>query len=71
MLNFNIKLDSKIEINEHTADDILVLFGHIGGLAIFIYLVLTPLMSLLVGNRYYFSLLSSLYWVNETKDKTG
>ena len=66
MLKVNIKLDTNTIKQERTAYDTLVLFGDIGGLLDFFIIVVSPLMALIVGSRFNFSLLSYLYWVNDT-----
>ena len=45
----------------------MVLFGEIGGLWYFLMMVLTPIVTMLLGKRYHFSLFSNLYWVNDSK----
>ena len=41
---------------------LMILFGYIGGLAYFFYLVLTPCFR---DNRLILSLIQNLYWINE------
>lgn len=47
-----------------------MLFGDIGGICFFIFLVVTQIMSVLIGNKYYNSLFKQLYWVNEVDPDT-
>ena len=67
LVNFN--LDTTLTVQERTAYDSLVLFGDIGGLGDFLYAIITPLVALAVGNRYTYSLLASLFWVNHSNSE--
>ena len=69
MLKVNFKLDTTITVQERQVYDSLALFGDIGGLTNFIFMVMTPLVGLVLGNRYNFSLFSSLFWVNDSIDE--
>lgn len=69
ILLVNLALDPTLTVQERTAFDSLVLFGDIGGLKDFIFTVLTPFVAMFVGNRYTYSLLSQLFWVNDTSSE--
>ena len=69
MLKVNFQLDTTITVQERQVYDSLALFGDIGGLTDFIFMIMTPVIGLLLGNRYNFSLFSSLFWVNDSTDE--
>ena len=43
-----------------------LLFAMIGGLQTFLFTIFTPFFKILFSNNFKFSLISALYWVNET-----
>jgi len=71
VLTVNFKLDTTVTINKKISEDFVVLFAEIGGLTYFLFMVITPLIALLVVNRYHFSLFSSLFWVNGSTVETA
>ena len=64
-MNVNFKLDSTMTMQERTVYDSFELAGDLGGLNEVLFLLLTPLVGLFIGNRYHFSLLSKLFWVED------
>ena len=64
MLEMIFKYQTTKTIQKRTAYDSLKLFGDFGGLNDFIYLIIAPIMGLLLGDRYSFSLFRRLFWVN-------
>ena len=66
MLRVTLKLDPTVTVHERKTFGVMALLEDIGGLCFFIVLTMTPIMSFLVGNKYYYSLFKQLYWVNES-----
>lgn len=69
MLEVNFMYDTTVTIQERTAYDTLGLFGDIGGLNDFVFMIITPLMAFLCGSSYSYSLFSRIFWVNESAAK--
>lgn len=69
MLTINVKLVTTTTISKRTAYDLLVVFGDIGGLNDFIFLLLTPLIAYIIGDRFSYIILRSLYMQNKGEDK--
>ena len=67
ILNVNFRLDSTLTKQERTVYDSFELFGDLGGVTEILFLVLTPLVGLLIGKRYHYSLFSKIFWVNREK----
>ena len=65
ILNVNLRLDSTLTKQERTVYDSFELFGDFGGVSGLLFMVLTPLVGLLIGKRYYFSLFSKIFWVRK------
>lgn len=66
MLEMNFKYQTTKTIQKRTAYDSLSVLGDFGGLQEFIYLIITPIMGLILGDRYSYALFRRLFWVNET-----
>jgi hypothetical protein len=71
MLKVTLKLDPTLIVHKIKTFGILTLFENIGGLAVFICIIATPIVSCCVGNRYLNSLLKQLYWVNDSPSETN
>ena len=65
ILNVNFKLNSTITKQERTVFDSFELVGNLGGLNEVLFRTLAPVVGLLIGNRFQFSLLSQLFWVSD------
>jgi len=70
MLRITLKLDPIVTMHQRRTFGILMLFRDIGGISFFIYLIVTPSMNVLVGNKYYNSLFKQIFWVNEVDPDT-
>lgn len=67
ILNVNFRLDSTLTKQERTVYDSFELVGDLGGVSEILFLVLTPIVGLLLGKRYHYSLFSKIFWVNREK----
>ena len=68
MISINFVLPSNVKKEKKTAYSILELFGDIGGLFDFILLVVGPLVGYIVGDRFTYIILRSLYMQNRNGD---
>ena len=68
MLTINFELLTTITEQKRTAYSLLSLFGDIGGLLDFIMLIVTPLVGYVVGDRFSYIVLKSLYMQNKGKE---
>ena len=64
MLTINLELLTTINETKRTAYSLLTLFGDIGGLLDFLLLIITPLIGYIVGDRFSYVILRSLYMQN-------
>ena len=64
MVSINFQLLSSKQVNERTVYSLLELFGDIGGLLDFVMLIMTPLVGFIVGDRFTYIILKSLYMQN-------
>ena len=64
MVSINFQLLSSKQVNERTVYSLLQLFGDIGGLLDFVMLIMTPLVGFIVGDRFTYIILKSLYMQN-------
>ena len=67
MISINFMLLSTKAKSERTVYSILSLFGDIGGLLDFLLLFLGPLVGYIVGDRFSYILLRSLYMKNRNE----
>lgn len=63
-MKLTLSLDPAVVMNESTTLGLLSLFESLAALALFLLILVSPLMSLINGNHYYISLFKNLYWVN-------
>ena len=69
MISVNFELLTTNSVQKRNAYGILSLFGDIGGLNDFLILVVTPLIMYIVGDRFSYIILRSLYMKNKVGDK--
>ena len=69
MITFSMQLTSTVNKQEREAYGILSFFGDVGGLNDFLGLLITPLMGYIVGNRFTYIILRSLFMQNKTENK--
>ena len=65
MITFSMQLTSTVNKQEREAYGILSFFGDVGGLNDFLGLLITPLMGYIVGNRFSYIILRSLFMQNK------
>ena len=63
-ISITFELLSSKSMNERVVYSLLALLGDIGGLLDFNFLIMTPLVGLIVGNRFTYMILKSLYMQN-------
>ena len=71
MLSINIELLTMVVEQSRTAYNILSLFGDLGGLLDFTMMIVTPLVGYIVGNRFSYILLRSLYMQNRSGENNN
>lgn len=64
MLTISFELVTTINVSRRTAYSLLAFFGDIGGLFDFIILIITPIVGYVVGDRFSYIILRSLYMQN-------
>ena len=64
MISITFELLSSKSMNERAVYSLLALFGDIGGLLDFTMLIMTPLVGFIVGDRFTYMILKSLYMQN-------
>lgn len=64
MISITFELLSSKSMNERVVYSLLALFGDIGGLLDFTMLIMTPLVGFIVGDRFTYMILKSLYMQN-------
>ena len=71
MLTINFELITTTNEEKREAYDSLTLFGDIGGLIDFLIMVLTPLIGFIVGDRFTYEFMKSLYMMNRKERDIG
>ena len=66
MLTINFELLNMVAETERTAYNILSLAGDIGGLLDFVMMIVTPLVGYIIGDRFSYIVLKSLYMQNRS-----
>ena len=71
MLSISFELLNSISTQKKTAYSLLQLFGDIGGLFDFLYLIVTPLVGFFMGDVFSHIILKSLYMQNRSLDPSA
>ena len=71
MLTVNFRLSTTLNKTEIQAYDLLAMLGDIGGLNDFFLLILAPLVAYIVGDRFQYIMLRSMYMQNRRKEGEG
>ena len=71
MISINFELLTTISEQKRTAYSLLSLFGDIGGLFDFLLLFVGPLVGYIVGDRFSYIILRSLYMQNRNGDENA
>ena len=71
MVTINLELITTTNEEKRDAYDSLTLLGDIGGLIDFLIMILTPLIGFIVGDRFTYEFMKSLYMMNRKKEDNG